>query len=219
MKRIEEQLSWGFSFPAQITDLGYKVESVSNFASVSVVTHPGILIVFSSFITYLIYRYFGLWKTGSFLIAIKSTFHQSYKSSIAIMLIVMMAMVMVDACMVNMLAEGTAKITSYTFPFFSPFIGGFGTFLTGSNTNSNLLFGALQIQTALIIGMIPVTFASAQSIGASLASAIAPAKILVGTTLVGIAGKEGEVLKKAFPYCILLIISVGIETLLFAFFE
>tara|TARA_Y100000590_G_scaffold60379_1_gene64268 strand:+ start:21702 stop:23285 length:1584 start_codon:yes stop_codon:yes gene_type:complete len=219
MKRIEEQLSWGFSFPAQITDLGYKVESVSNFASISVVTHPGILIVFSSFITYLIYRYFGLWKTGSFLIAIKSTFHQSYKSSIAIMLIVMMAMVMVDAGMVNMLAEGTAKITSYTFPFFSPFIGGFGTFLTGSNTNSNLLFGALQIQTALSIGMIPVTFASAQSIGASLASAIAPAKILVGTTLVGIAGKEGEVLKKAFPYCILLIISVGIETLLFAFFE
>ena len=37
--------------------------------------------------------------------------------------------------------------------------------------------------------------------------------------MAGIAGKEGEVLKKAFPYCILLIISVGIETLLFAFFE
>lgn len=219
MNGIGEQLSWGFNFPSQITDLGYTVHPAPKFASVSAITHPGLLIFISSAITYLIYRYLGLWKNGSLMIAAKSTALQSYKSSIAIALIVMMAMVMVDSGMVNMLAKGTAYLAGDTFPFFSPFIGGFGTFLTGSNTNSNLLFGSLQVQSALSLGVIPVTLASAQSIGASLASAIAPAKILVGTTLVGITGKEGEVLRKAFPYCMLLIISVGIETVIFAFLE
>ncbi|MFP1453437.1 L-lactate permease [Escherichia coli] len=38
--------------------------------------------------------------------------------------------------------------TGVMFPFFSPFLGWLGVFLTGSDTSSNALFGSLQSTTA-----------------------------------------------------------------------
>ncbi|MFB2754772.1 lactate permease LctP family transporter [Shewanella xiamenensis] len=45
--------------------------------------------------------------------------------------------------------------TGVAFPFFSPFLGWLGVFLTGSDTSSNALFGALQANTANQIGVTP----------------------------------------------------------------
>ena len=84
--------------------------------------------------------------------------------------------------------------------------------MTGSNTNSNVMFGVLQQETANALGIATVTVASAQSIGGSLGSAIAPAKVLVGTAIVGLSGKENEVMRKTIPYCLLIVFLVGIQT-------
>jgi L-lactate permease len=43
--------------------------------------------------------------------------------------------------------------TGKAFPFFSPFLGWLGVFLTGSDTSSNALFSALQATTAQQIGV------------------------------------------------------------------
>jgi len=86
--------------------------------------------------------------------------------------------------------------------------------MTGSNTNSNVMFGSLQAETALALGISPLIIACIQSIGGSLGSAIAPAKVLIGSTLVGLAGKEGEVMRKALPYCLIIVFFVGLEALL-----
>ena len=56
-----------------------------------------------------------------------------------------------------------------------------------------------------------VTFAATHSIGAWFGSAIAMSKVMAGTVLVGLSGKERDVLVKAIPYCILVVLTVGIQ--------
>jgi lactate permease len=73
------------------------------------------------------------------------------------------------------------------------------------------MFGTLQVETALSLGISPLIMASVQSIGGSLGSAIAPAKVLIGSTIVGLNGREGEVLRKTIPYCLAIVLLVGLE--------
>ena len=131
---------------------------------------------------------------------------------------VMMALIMTDTGMTVLLARTIATGTQETFPLISPYIGVLGTFMTGSNTNSNVMFGLLQYETAQALGITSITIASVQSIGGSLGSSIAPAKVLVGTAIVGISMKKdtdkdlyGEVMKRTIPYCLILVLLVGIQ--------
>ena len=55
--------------------------------------------------------------------------------------------------MTRLLAEALSAGTGPVFPFLSPFIGVVGAFMTGSNTNSNVVFGQLQLDTALALGL------------------------------------------------------------------
>ena len=124
---------------------------------------------------------------------------------------VMMALVMTDTGMTSLLGRTIADGTGTLFPIFSPYIGVLGTFMTGSNTNSNVMFGALQLEAASALGIGAVTISSVQSIGGSLGSAIAPAKVLVGTTIVGLSGREAEVLRRTIPYCLAIVLLVGLQ--------
>ena len=76
-------------------------------------------------------------------------------------------------------------------------IGALGSFMTGSNTNSNAVFAGLQMDSAhRLLGLsVPLVLALQTSAGA-IASMMAPAKILVGASTVGIGqGDEGRVLR------------------------
>jgi lactate permease len=119
-----------------------------------------------------------------------------------------MALVMEHTGMTDTLARALAEGTERFFPFFSPWIGAIGAFMTGSNTNSNVVFGALQMHTAEILGFSVPVILAAQTAGAALASVAAPAKVVVGTSTVGMTGKEGEILRKLSPYVIVLILMI-----------
>ena len=56
------------------------------------------------------------------------------------------------------------------FAFLSPLIGWFGTAVTGSDTSTNSLFGALQVTAAHQSGLSPVLMAAANSSGGVLAT-------------------------------------------------
>ena len=129
----------------------------------------------------------------------------------------MMALIMNSTGMTDVLAKGIAQVTGVAFPLFSPYIGVLGCFMTGSNTNSNVMFGALQMETAVSLGISPLVIASVQSIGGSLGSAIAPAKVLIGSTLVGLVGREAEVMRRTIPYCLVIVLLVGLEAWLAAY--
>jgi lactate permease len=217
IKEAARELFLGLDYPRLETSLGYVVEPVEAYAKIKLLNHPAPLILFATFITYLVFLSTGHWKSGAGMTALKTTIRQCIPTSLGIATMVMMALVMISTGMTEVLAQGIAKVTGVVFPVFSPYIGVLGCFMTGSNTNSNIMFGGLQVETALSLGISPIIIASVQSIGGSLGSAIAPAKVLIGSTLVGLVNREGDVMRKAIPYCLIVVLLVGLEAWLAAY--
>lgn len=84
------------------------------------------------------------------------------------------------------------------FPLASGFLGWTACFLSGSDTSSNLLFGNLQVAAGHQLGISPVLLAATNSSGAVTGKMISPQNIAVGVTTVGLAGKEGGILREIF---------------------
>jgi lactate permease len=124
------------------------------------------------------------------------------------------AMIMDHCQMIYILAEGASKAFGAIYPLISPWIGLLGAFMTGSNTNSNVVFGVLQQETAQLAGLSVALMLAAQTTGGALGSMIAPAKILVGCSTVGLSGKEGPVLKATIRYGLLITGIIGVFTIL-----
>ena len=82
------------------------------------------------------------------------------------------------------------------FAFLSPIIGWLGVAITGSDTSSNALFGALQVEAAKEAGLSDVLLASANSSGGVLGKMISPQNLAIGAAAVGLAGKEGDIFRR-----------------------
>ncbi|WP_100332204.1 L-lactate permease [Bacillus xiapuensis] len=106
-----------------------------------------------------------------------------------------------------------AKTGSW-FPFFSPFLGWLGVFITGSDTSANLLFGNLQKVTAESVGMDPLLAVGANSSGGVTGKMISPQSIAVACGAVGLAGKESDLFRFTVKHSFVLVIIVGIITFL-----
>ena len=212
IKELGATWHWGLDYPATLTAEGFSVDAQDDYAKIRLLRHPAPLILVSLAVSYLVYRAAGIWKDGAGTGAMKNTYSQVVSSSVGVSAMVMMALVMTDSGMTALLGRTIANGTSVLFPVFGPYIGVLGTFMTGSNTNSNVMFGALQLETARSLDIGTVTISSAQSIGGSLGSAMAPAKVLVGTAIVGLSGRDHEVLRKTIPYTLIIVLLVGIQS-------
>ncbi|MEW2506821.1 L-lactate permease [Amycolatopsis sp. NPDC047767] len=82
------------------------------------------------------------------------------------------------------------------FALLSPLLGWFGTAVTGSDTSSNSLFGALQVAAAHGAQLQPVLMAAANSSGGVLGKMISPQNLAIGASAVGLAGKEGLLFRR-----------------------
>jgi lactate permease len=82
------------------------------------------------------------------------------------------------------------------FALLSPLLGWFGTAVTGSDTSSNSLFGALQVSAAHGAGLSPVLMAAANSSGGVLGKMISPQNLAIGASAVGLAGHEGTLFRR-----------------------
>jgi lactate permease len=92
------------------------------------------------------------------------------------------------------------------FAFFSALIGWLGVAVTGSDTSSNALFGALQVTAANDAGLSPTLMAAANSSGGVLGKMISPQNLAIGAAAVGLAGKEGDLFRKVLGWSLLLIL-------------
>ncbi|WP_327238676.1 L-lactate permease [Streptomyces sp. NBC_01317] len=84
--------------------------------------------------------------------------------------------------------------------FLSPILGWFGVAVTGSDTSANALFGALQVTAARESGLSPELLAAANSSGGVLGKMISPQNLAIACAAVGLAGKEGDLLRKVLPW-------------------
>jgi lactate permease len=124
-----------------------------------------------------------------------------------------MAVIMEHVGMIEILAQGLANSMGMAFPVVAPWIGGLGAFMTGSNTNSNVVFGALQVRTAELLNYRATLILAGQTAGAGLASVMAPTKIVVGASTAGMAGKEGDVMRQLLIYTGLLVLLISLLTM------
>jgi lactate permease len=100
------------------------------------------------------------------------------------------------------------------FAFLSPLIGWFGTAVTGSDTSTNSLFGALQVTAAHKSSLSPTLLAAANSSGGVLAKMISPQNLAIGAAAVGLAGKEGDIFRQVVGWSIVLVLLMACLVLL-----
>jgi L-lactate transport len=102
--------------------------------------------------------------------------------------------------------------TGIAFPFFSPFLGWIGVFLTGSDTSSNALFCNLQANTAHQIGVSDTLMVAANSTGGVTGKMISPQSIAVATAATGLVGREGDLFRFTLKHSLMLAALVGVIT-------
>ncbi|MBU0511917.1 MAG: L-lactate permease, partial [Chloroflexi bacterium] len=194
----------GMDFPEVRTALGY-VTPAGAGRSIPIFRHAGAILLYSSIISYVIYRRAGLYTKGAKRRILNGTVRRVVSSSVGIAAMVAMAVVMQHAGMTETLARGLAEGVGQAFPLVSPWIGALGAFMTGSNTNSNVVFTSLQMRTAELLGYSVALILAAQTSGGALGSVIAPTKIVVGASTAGMEGREGEIMRKMLVYTGLLV--------------
>ena len=197
-----------FRFPRTVTALGWETEA-SHYA-LSVFGHPGAFLLYTALAGWAIYRATGHWEKGEWRVVLRRTATEGVPTSIGVLCMVVMAMVMSYSGMTVLLARGTIGVAGGVYPLLSPLVGLLGCFMTGSNVNSNVLFGALQRDIALLLGKNPAVIAALQTTGGALGSMIAPAKVLVACATAGLQGKEGEVMALVLRYCLPMTLIIGL---------
>jgi lactate permease len=198
------------SFPEISTSLGYLTPAGAG-RKIVVFRHTGIVLAYAALLAYLIYRWAGLYRPGAEWRILSGTVRGVLPSTVSIFSMVTMAVIMEHAGMTDVLARGLASVGPL-FPFAAAWIGALGAFMTGSNTNSNVVFGALQLRTAQLLGYSAAIILAGQTAGAALASVLAPTKVVVGASTAGMAGREGDVMRRLLIYTGLLVLLISLLT-------
>jgi lactate permease len=100
------------------------------------------------------------------------------------------------------------------FAFLSPILGWLGVSVTGSDTSSNALFGALQVSAAHKADLSPTLMAAGNSSGGVLGKMISPQNLAIGAAAVGMGGQEGELFRKVVGWSIALLLVMCVIVLL-----
>lgn len=180
--------------------------------SINWLTQGGLLLFIGSFL--------GGWIQGAspkdLIRTLWKTLKQLRKTIVTVICLVGFSSVMETAGMINALAVALAEATGTLYPLFSPAIGALGTFLTGSDTSANILFGKLQAGVSTQIGIDPHWLAAANTAGATGGKIISPQSIAIATSACDRQGEEGLILKNALPYSLAYVAITGIVVYLFA---
>jgi lactate permease len=183
------------NFPELQTSYGWTTPAGTG-RTISVFGHAGALLAYVSLAFFIIYRLLDLYTQGVGRRIVQRTVRSAVPSSIGILSMVGFAVVMDHSGMTYVLAAGLGRAAGPLYPLVAPYIGLLGAFMTGSNTNSNVVFAPLQQQAAGLLGIDVLVILAAQTTGGSLGSMLAPAKLIVGCSTAGLAGQEGRVLKR-----------------------
>lgn len=106
----------------------------------------------------------------------------------------------------------TLAATGALFPFFSPWLGWLGVFITGSDTSANAVFGKLQAVTAERLGLDPVLTVAANSSGGVTGKMISPQSIAVACAATGLVGRESQLFRFTVGHSLVFVTVIGIVT-------
>lgn len=215
INELFSKLSYGPSFIETKTGFGIINPMTTQFAPIKPFTHASMFLFASAMLGYFYYINKNFIKKGSLQNVLIRTIKKALPSSFAVVSLICMSRIMSGTGQTEVLAQGVASVLGRYYVVISPFIGLLGSFMTGSNMSSNILFGSFQMKTADIIGLNSSAILGAQTAGGGIGTAVAPGNIVLGTTTAGILGSEGKVLRRIIPFALSIAALFGL--LLFIF--
>jgi lactate permease len=127
------------------------------------------------------------------------TWRQLLTAIVTVMAVLALAYVMNDSGQTGTLGNWMAGAGA-AFALISPVLGWLGVAVTGSDTSSNALFGALQVTAAHQAGLDPTLMASSNSSGGVLGKMISPQNLAIAAAAVGMPGREGDLFRKVIGW-------------------
>ena len=194
-----DHIALSFPFSATETTLGYVVKAEEAFAKLKLFGHPGPILILASIGAMLAYYRVGVFSKAKLKTVAKMTVKKCMPTTKSLTSLIVMALVMMDSGMTEAMAFTVSSLTGNLYVFFAPFIGVLGSFITGSNTNSNVLFGKFQYDIAVSLGVSPYLMCGVQSIAGSIGVGLGPTTLLMSATAAGLGGQESDLYKKVLP--------------------
>lgn len=109
------------------------------------------------------------------------TLKKYWKTILTICCVMATAKIMGYSGMISDIAAALVVVAGPFYPLISPLVGALGAFVTGSGTSTCVLFGGLQRQTAISLGLNPSWMAAANVMGAGIGKMICPQGIAIGS--------------------------------------
>lgn len=182
---------------------------------------PGTFFIMVVIVAYFLYRM----EAAQMQRAIAGAMQKLVGTALAIGASVPMAKVFINsgvngaglASMPLTLADGISSLAGAAWPFFAPFIAMTGSFVAGSTTVSNMMFGVFQFGVAQQIGVASSLILALQVVGAAAGNMVAVSNIVAAASTVGLTGREGMVLRKVLPVNLIYLAIAGFIGLVAAF--
>jgi len=195
----EEKTPNGFDWPGlNVIGADGEAPSAQTF-QFSFFDTPGTVVLFCGLLTMAALRV----KPRVALRTYLETLNQLKLAIVTVMAVLGLAYVMNLSGMTTTLGRWVAG-SGDVFAFLSPIVGWLGVAITGSDTSSNALFGALQVEAAKEAGLSDVLLASANSSGGVLGKMISPQNLAIAAAAVGMAGKEGDIFRRVLFWSVAL---------------
>lgn len=115
------------------------------------------------------------------------------------------------------MASATATVAGGSWPLFSSFVGALGSFITGSNTVSDLLFAQFQWGMADSLDLPHQIIVALQTVGGAMGNLVCIHNIVAASATVGLSGMEGVIIKRDAIPLVLYGGVVGIMGLFFSY--
>jgi lactate permease len=177
-----------------------KPVSLTDF-TLNLPTTPGTQMLVAGIITMAVLRV----SVPSALKAYGATLHQLRWAIITVMAVLALAFVMNLSGQTITLGTWMAAAGG-AFALLSPILGWLGVAVTGSDTSSNSLFGALQVTAANQAGLSDVLMAASNSSGGVLGKMISPQNLAIAAAAVGMDGREGDIFRRVVVWSLVFLV-------------
>ncbi len=182
-------------FLAKFSTTVYFVNSESG-TTFSWINTPGIWIFLSAIL--------GAWvqkvPVSVFMDVFRATLKQMSGSIYVMLSVLACAKIMIYSGMIAEIAAFIIAVTGSFYPFFAPWLGCIGAFVTGSGTSSSVLFGQVQLNAAMALNMDPYWIVGLNSLGVGAGKMLSPQSISIALSAVDKQGEDSSLLRMILPY-------------------
>jgi lactate permease len=197
VKKLLDKATFKFQWPGlDIVSPKGKPVSLTEF-TLNLLTTPGTQMLIAGVLTMIVLKL----SVPRAIKAYGATLFQLRFAIVTVMLVLALAFVMNLSGQTITLGTWMAGAGG-AFALLSPVLGWLGVAVTGSDTSSNSLFGALQVTAANQAGLSDVLMAASNSSGGVLGKMISPQNLAIAAAAVGMNGKEGDIFRRVVVWSV-----------------